>query len=184
MSDNEEEHALLQVAILEILLQEFVDEQGSDYDQRLLLGDAAPPPADLLAALREAERDLGMIRQNRHLSKLLMEVEAVRRNACNLPVQVETRIQRALSSVGTAATQNRASPAADKDTLTVAEAAAILGRSPKTLENRISLAKRAGRDFHWVLRAGRKKGCAVHRQKFMAWLEAQPRRPGRPKTTS
>ena len=140
----------------------------------MLLGEAAPPPAELLHDLHDAESDLAMVRQNQYLARLLGHVESAEKKSGSLPAEIEERIRRILS-------EHAASlPAAAKDVLSVEEAAGVLGVSLKTLQNRISEAKRSGRELPWVLRAGRKRGCAVHRERFHLWLEQQPRRRGRP----
>jgi transposase len=68
----------------------------------------------------------------------------------------------------------------EKEVLTIQEAAAVLGVTVKTLQNRISEAKQSGRELPWVLRAGRKRGCSVHGERFHEWLEQKPVRRGRP----
>jgi hypothetical protein len=52
----DEREALLRVAIVEALLQELADEEGPDYALRVLLGEAAPPPSELLRDLADARR--------------------------------------------------------------------------------------------------------------------------------
>lgn len=177
--DVEEKEALVEVAVLEALLEELADEEGPDYAQRILLGDAAPPPAELLREIRDARRDLALIRQNQYLARLLACVESVEKNAGQMPNEVEQRVRRALAEHPAGAAE-RLPVSTDETTMTVAEAAGVLHVSVKTLQNRISAAKRSGRELDWVLRAGRRRGCAVHRDRFHAWLEQQPRRRGRP----
>jgi DNA-binding transcriptional regulator YiaG len=173
----DEREALLNVAVLEALLQEMADEQGPNYAQRVLLGEAAPPPAELLRDLRDAKRDLAMIRQNQYLARLLGHVEAVEKQSGTLPADIEAKIRRLLTEHAATAS---VAISRDKEVLSVQEAASVLNVTVKTLQNRISDAKRSGRELPWVLRAGRKRGCAVHRERFLQWLEQQPRRRGRP----
>jgi DNA-directed RNA polymerase specialized sigma24 family protein len=179
MEENrEEELALAQVAILQMLLEEMADEQGPDYAQRVLLGEAAPPPQELLHELADTRRDLALVRQNQHLARLLGYVEAVQAQMGNVPAEVEERIRRVIAEhaapAATSASKN------EREVLTVHEAAAVLGVTVKTLQNRISEARRSGRELPWVLRAGRKRGCSVHRERFYEWLEQKPVRRGRP----
>ena len=173
----DERHALLNVALLQTLLQELADEHGADYALRMMLGEASPPPNELLRDLADAHRDLTLVRQNQHLARLLARVEAVEKQSGTLPADIEAKIRRiqAEQAVASSAATSR-----DKEVLSVQEAASVLNVTVKTLQNRMSDAKRAGKDLPWVLRAGRKRGCNVHRERFYQWLEQQPRRRGRP----
>ena len=92
-------------------------------------------------------------------------------------MDIEAQIRRILTEHAATAS---AATSEDKEVLSVKEAASVLNVTVKTLQNRISDAKRAGRDLPWVLRAGRRRGCVVHRERFLQWLEQQPRRRGRP----
>ena len=47
-----------QFAVLEALLEELIEEQGPDYTQWLLLGEADPLPDDTLCRFGDAKRDL------------------------------------------------------------------------------------------------------------------------------
>ena len=60
---SDERVLLADVAVLEALLQEYADEHGPDFSQKALLGEASLPQ-NLLGQLREARRDLAILRQN------------------------------------------------------------------------------------------------------------------------
>ena len=164
---SDERVLLADVAVLEALLQEYADEHGPDFSQKALLGEASLPQ-NLLGQLREARRDLAILRQNSLLAELVKAVGEHREIQGGVPDQVAARVKEIIEDH------------VEKAVLSVDEAASMMGLAPKTLRNRISEARRAGSEFDWVLRAGRRKGCAVHRDKFLRWLERQPRRRGRP----
>lgn len=85
----------------------------------------------------------------------------------------------ALNAIGEAAMTSETKPYSPY--LSIQEAADFLGINRRTLRNLVSQAKRQGREFDWVLRQGRKRGFVVDREKFVAWVRKQARRPGRPR---
>jgi len=164
---SDERVLLADVAVLEALFEEYADEHGLDFSQKVLLGEASLPQ-NLLGQPREARRDLAILRQKSLLADLVEVVGEHRETQGSVPDQVAGRVKEIIQDH------------VEKAVLSVVEAASMMGLAPKTLRNRISAARRAGREFDWVLRAGRRKGCAVHRDRFLRWLERQPRRRGRP----
>ena len=154
-SQSEIRATMQRIAILEMMLQEHMEKYGPHYVQTMLLGESQGPPAKLLETIEEAKRDLSAMRLSKRVTRLLGLLEKLE------------------DHVG--------APSGSEETLTIQQAANILGVRRKTLQNRISEQKRRrGRDFRWVLRAGRTRGCVIDRKRFMAWLEQRPRQRGRP----
>ena len=177
--DPEERILLADAAILEMLLEERLDGQGqlSDRAQRVLLGEAEPLPEDLLEKLRQARRDLTLYRQNAVLNRMVGALQALFDRGEELPEELSQRMGQLLEQ------RVESKDTCSREVLTVDEAARLMGVGRKTLQNRVSEMRRAGKRLDWVLPAGRKRGFMVHRERFLRWMQKQPRRRGRPPAT-